>query len=746
MRQSRLASLAFGAAIVWSAFSAVAAPAPELSVSQWADEYRIISAESGAKQPGKWRTSKVPFTREVMDTMGVNHPSRRVWVRASAQSAKTQCLNNTNGHCIHMMPRSIMLVAPSGDKAKAWNREQFQPMVDSTEQLRDAILPTRSRSEDGSTTMHKRFRSGGGFLKIVSAQTENQLQSSSIGLLIFEEPASYPLETDGRGDPIDQARQRQSGWGDEAKEIGAGTTGEIGSCRVTENFESGDQRRYVMPCPHCGDYSELVFEAMRAGELLEDGTRAAPEFVQPCCGCTIGHADVIAMLTEHPLARLDVRQWPDNWQDYAGGIWIAHYPGDETNPAPPDVIPATQLRRWRARSSRGRHPSFHWWQGMSPFVDWADIWSGWEATKADPDKLVSFYQQVLALPYEPAMDRPKAEALLDAVQTPAYQKVAQVRRGRVPDWAPLVAGAADVQIDRIEWATWAFGPAEYGEAAPGIPALNAALVDWGVIPIVPEDPRAWAELSQVRNRTLPSDRFERLTHDRFGVDTGGAYTGESYSAIARHAGLMALKGSNQMDAPSIQQGSRVRIRKAAGTGGRKIQLYMVGGHGLKKRIYFGINQGLASVETGRREPGALYLPAEADGEVCKQITAEYLKDVTIGRRRVLVWDKPKGVANEQLDLSVYAHAVATTYGLDRMRREDWDALAAGRTRKAGDEAPMEALWAGNGVSSDPDAADDDESDTPAIVARKSNSGVKSKTPDWVEQFRKRNASLGGRST
>jgi len=83
-------ALPCGAEEAWSALLEAATPPPELTVSQWADLHRYISAASGARFPGKWRTDRAPYTREVMDCMGVDHPARSVWAAAGAQAAKSQ--------------------------------------------------------------------------------------------------------------------------------------------------------------------------------------------------------------------------------------------------------------------------------------------------------------------------------------------------------------------------------------------------------------------------------------------------------------------------------------------------------------------------------------------------------------------------------------------------------------------------------------------------------------------------------
>ena len=60
-------------------------PPPELTLSQWADRYRMLSAESSA-EPGRWHTDKAPYQREIMDAIGNTYGgwllcARRSWAR-----------------------------------------------------------------------------------------------------------------------------------------------------------------------------------------------------------------------------------------------------------------------------------------------------------------------------------------------------------------------------------------------------------------------------------------------------------------------------------------------------------------------------------------------------------------------------------------------------------------------------------------------------------------------------------------
>ena len=67
--------------------AAVLKPPPELTLSEWADKYRVLSAESSA-EPGRWHTDKAPYQREIMDAIGDPH-IRKVVIMSAAQIGKT---------------------------------------------------------------------------------------------------------------------------------------------------------------------------------------------------------------------------------------------------------------------------------------------------------------------------------------------------------------------------------------------------------------------------------------------------------------------------------------------------------------------------------------------------------------------------------------------------------------------------------------------------------------------------------
>ena len=76
----------------------ILAPPPELTDSEWADLYRQLSPEASA-EPGQWRTSRVPYLREIMDAL--NDPRiETIVIMSSSQVGKTELILNIIGYFI----------------------------------------------------------------------------------------------------------------------------------------------------------------------------------------------------------------------------------------------------------------------------------------------------------------------------------------------------------------------------------------------------------------------------------------------------------------------------------------------------------------------------------------------------------------------------------------------------------------------------------------------------------------------
>ena len=81
---------------------------PEMTVSQWADEYRVLSPEASAER-GRWRTDRAPYQREILDAVG-DARVERVVVKSSAQVGKTEILLNAIGYYMDYDPAPMQYI------------------------------------------------------------------------------------------------------------------------------------------------------------------------------------------------------------------------------------------------------------------------------------------------------------------------------------------------------------------------------------------------------------------------------------------------------------------------------------------------------------------------------------------------------------------------------------------------------------------------------------------------------------
>lgn len=135
----------------------IVAPPPILTVSQWADRYRKLSAESAA-EPGQWNTDRAPYQREILDA--VNDPAcEEVVIMSSAQVGKTELILNTIGYYVDYDPAPILVVQPTLDMAQAFFEGQTGP-----DDPRHAGINGQSEGfkiqDSGNTILHKKFPGG----------------------------------------------------------------------------------------------------------------------------------------------------------------------------------------------------------------------------------------------------------------------------------------------------------------------------------------------------------------------------------------------------------------------------------------------------------------------------------------------------------------------------------------------------------------------------------------------------------
>src|SRR5580704_487414 len=194
---AELPGLAAGRQILFDELARLAKPETELTVSEHADRYRVVSPESGSPFPGPWSTNRVPYLREPQDCLHPDHPSRRVTLKFSAQTGKSELGVNWFAYVVDRAPGPMLTVLPTGNEAIKYNRVKIQPTIDASPRIRHRVRPENSRDEGASTTAFKRF--AGGFNQITTASSSKGLQMVSIRWLVLDEVIPKAPLVDSRG-------------------------------------------------------------------------------------------------------------------------------------------------------------------------------------------------------------------------------------------------------------------------------------------------------------------------------------------------------------------------------------------------------------------------------------------------------------------------------------------------------------------------------------------------------------------
>lgn len=228
-------------------------PPPEMTLSQWADKFRRLSAGSSA-EPGRWKTAKAPYQKEIMDAI-TDITIKKVVIMSAAQVGKTDAMVlNPIGYYVHYDPSPIMVIQPTIDMAEKFSKEKLSPMLRDTPVLADRINE-KSRNS-GNTIMQKIFP--GGFITIAGANSPTGLRSHTIRILLADEIDAYPASAGKEGDPLLLASKRQTTFWNK-KQVDISTPTVKGASRIEVEYENSSRGEWNAPCPCCGELQPLVW-------------------------------------------------------------------------------------------------------------------------------------------------------------------------------------------------------------------------------------------------------------------------------------------------------------------------------------------------------------------------------------------------------------------------------------------------------------------------------------------------------
>jgi phage terminase large subunit GpA-like protein len=373
-----------------------------LSVSEWSDRYRVLSRKASA-EPGRWRTSRTPYLKEIMDCLSPGSPAERVVFMKSVQMSATELGTNWIGYVIHHVQGPMMAVWPTVDMAKRNSKQRIDPLIEESGVLAELIAPARSR-DSGNTILMKEFRNG--VLVMTGANSAVGLRSMPVQYLFLDEVDGYPPDVDGEGDPISLVEARTDTFA-HRKIFIVSTPTIAGASAIEREYQESDQRRFYVPCPHCGHAHVLKWENISiADERPETAMLRCPE-----CGALIEDKHKGAMLE--------------------AGKWIAENP-------------------------EGRYPGFHLSGLYSPWTTFAKLAEKYFAAKGNPEKEKTWWNTSMGEPFAAPGVSVEPHTLMEKCQSYDAQTL--------PAGVICVTAGVDVQGDRLEleFVGWGAGAESWG--------------------------------------------------------------------------------------------------------------------------------------------------------------------------------------------------------------------------------------------------------------------------------------------
>ena len=333
----------------------------------------------------------------------------------ATQVGKSEALNNCLGYCIAQDPGSSLVVYPTLDLGEYTSKNRIQPMIESSQALRERW--DRQRSE----ILELQF--AGAYVCLSGANSPASLASRPIRYLFLDEVDKFPAFTGEEADPISLARERTKTF--RARKILQASTPTTERGRIWREYESADVRRsFFVPCPHCGRMQKLILAQIKWPDEVRIAKREAK-------------GDPLKL---HDAAE---RALSSSWYEcqYCGGLI------DDSDKL--DMLRKGEWRDDRATATPPRHVAFHLSSIYSPFVSFGQVAAEFLQSEEFPDRLRNFINSWLGEPWRDTRVEVKGQELL--AQEGNYHL------GEVPAEAHFLTAAVDVQLDHFWWKVVAWG-------------------------------------------------------------------------------------------------------------------------------------------------------------------------------------------------------------------------------------------------------------------------------------------------
>lgn len=480
-------------------------PPDDLTVTQWAEAKRRLSAESAA-EPGPWRTERTPYLREPMDAF-TDPKVRHIVMVAASQVGKSEFLNNCIGYIIDEDPGSILFIHPTTIDAQEYSKLRIAPMLRDSPALRQKIAAPKSR-DSHNTILQKAYP--GGILTMCGSTEAHALASKPIRYVFGDERDRWATSAGNEGDPWDLAMARQPTFYN-AKAVEVSTTTIKNASAIEAAYYTGTMERWNSKCPHCGEYHEIRWSDIRFeyDEIIVSHKKTYKVkkvyYTCPGCGC---------ISTEAEMKRAPAKWIAENPEAYGQGtrsFWLNAF--------------------------------------VSQWASWESIVLKYLNALGSTKKMQVVFNTCFGEPWEDRGDIEDEDSLL--ARREDYGKDKNGEPVELPPGVLVLTAGVDTQDDRMEYEI--VGHGFFGETWG---------IEKGIVMGRPDDDATWNKLDEVVfDRVMRFENGVGLRVSMSFVDEGGHFTqsvrAQCNARISKK--VFCIKGMPGQDKPYISPPKKQKI-------------------------------------------------------------------------------------------------------------------------------------------------------------------------------------------
>lgn len=244
-------------------------PPPRLRLSDWI-EANVCLPEGVSAQPGPVRLW--PFQREIADAIG-DSALERVTLVKPVRVGFTTLLTSAVASFVANEPAPILCLLPAEADCRDYVVSDVEPIFAATRAVAEALGEDRDEGER-NTLLSRRFP--GGSLKVVAAKSPRNLRRHNVRVLFIDEADG--MDATAEGSPILLAERRTLSFPDRKIVLGSTPVHEETS-HVLRAFAQSDARIFEVPCPCCGVFSEILWDAI----IWDEGKPESARWQCPEC-------------------------------------------------------------------------------------------------------------------------------------------------------------------------------------------------------------------------------------------------------------------------------------------------------------------------------------------------------------------------------------------------------------------------------------------------------------------------------